>query len=822
MFITKLILHRCKRFYLKGIETFEVNPTMKTQIILGTNGSGKSSLLKIGFTVLPADARDFMKGGYKLVHVLNNGKSYELTTDFTGKAPTHSFICNGEELNEGGTAAVQRELVREHFNMTNELHQVLTGQLRFTDMNAQQRREWITMLSSADFDYVIGLHNRIKRAVRDTSAVIKHQSGRLVQETSKRIDDQTYNALRKQSQEVCDRLIELHQNSKREMDSRSFHDYERQYHDVLSSIDELLARAKYLKVEIPPSVGTTDEDEIIQLKESLRSRVQMLDAALHEVSEQHQEIDKQLHRLGELEDIDPEALEREIEATQKQIDELHLNFSTPCDYDRIPGHDYCYVAIDEVISLLHSVKADSPEYLDQSTLNAKQTELNDLQDKMMAGTARISELEYRFEHISNCTSIVCPNCSHSFKEGVNADEEGTIKNQLNKGYVFRNTMEAKITAVKEWIQAARESLSVIYDIERIKNTNPDLIELWNYLNAQGGWVRGRELVQFCAKFKRDVGLKMQIQQMSAEISPLVEKLKSIRALDGNQQLREVANSMGERVLNLKELLMEAKETLKEVERFHDRVTESKNITRAVEMAREELDRLMDRMIKFVVVEEVEAQVKRHQVTLASLEQALAEAEIQMGVIRDLTRSLEEAKDEEKALIFLEKLLSPKDGVIAEQILVFINTFIGNINEVIAKVWGYNLALDVCNLADGELDYKFPMYVHNTDNMIDDIRFGSDSQIDIVNQAFRLVTYRFLELHGYPLYLDELGRTFDEVHRLNLTLALKELMEDETYSQIFFISHSFESQNSYPNSQIVVIDDSHVSLKREYNEHVTIT
>ena len=181
MFITKLILHRCKRFYLKGIETFEVNPTMKTQIILGTNGSGKSSLLKIGFTVLPADARDFMKGGYKLVHVLNNGKSYELTTDFTGKAPTHSFICNGEELNEGQTAAVQRELVREHFGMTNELHQVLTGQLRFTDMNAQQRREWITMLSSADFDYVIGLHNRIKRAVRDTSAVIKHQSGRLVQ-----------------------------------------------------------------------------------------------------------------------------------------------------------------------------------------------------------------------------------------------------------------------------------------------------------------------------------------------------------------------------------------------------------------------------------------------------------------------------------------------------------------------------------------------------------------------------------------------------------------------------------------------------------------
>jgi ABC-type molybdenum transport system ATPase subunit/photorepair protein PhrA len=85
----------------------------------------------------------------------------------------------------------------------------------------------------------------------------------------------------------------------------------------------------------------------------------------------------------------------------------------------------------------------------------------------------------------------------------------------------------------------------------------------------------------------------------------------------------------------------------------------------------------------------------------------------------------------------------------------------------------------------------------------------------------LVVYKFLGLEGYPLYLDELGRTFDEVHRLNLTLALKDLMDDETYSQVFFISHSFESQNSYPNSQIAVIDDSHVSLKRAYNEHVII-
>lgn len=161
-------------------------------------------------------------------------------------------------------------------------------------------------------------------------------------------------------------------------------------------------------------------------------------------------------------------------------------------------------------------------------------------------------------------------------------------------------------------------------------------------------------------------------------------------------------------------------------------------------------------------------------------------------------------------------------MIAEQILVFINTFIASINNVIASVWGYNLVLDNIDLEEGELDYKFPMYIHNRENMIPDIEFGSDSIIDIINQAFRIVVYKFLQLDGYPLYLDEPARAFDAVHSHNLILSMKELIDDERFSQVFYISHNYEGQNSFPNSQIAVIDDSHVTLKRVYNEHVIIT
>lgn len=821
MFITEMVLHKCRRFYLKGIETLRINPTLKTQIVLGTNGSGKSSLLKVGFSVLPADKDDFEKGGYKYVKVMSNGRTYELRSDIARKVTSHSFIMDGEELNEGKTGAVQRELVREHFGMTNDLHQVLTGQIKFTSMSALQRREWITLLSSADFDYVIKLHGRIKRAARDTGAVIKHLSGRLVQESSKKIDDDSFTALRRQSEDVYSKLMKLHQHSKRDGLAPTFGHYERMYNDLHSEMDSLIQRTKYLKGVVPTAVKDTDNDAVIALKDNLRSRVQMLEAALQEVSERHHEIDKQIHDMADLEDIDPVELDGQIKELRDRIADLNTKFKDTNDIAKLPTHEYCFATIQDLMTTLHQVDVSDESYLDRSTHLSKLKDLADLQGSLVKGQGRIGELEYRLDHIRNCASITCPKCTHEFKEGVSGEEEETIRKLLEKGYAFRKDIDSRIDAVKEWIASSNAIGEVMYSLQSIREQNPDLSVLWERIHRQGGFKQGRALISTCTEFIGDIKNNIVVLELTQALTPLLERQVALQKLDKSSQLRGVANSLSDRVLDLKSHLLDAKETLKEVDSFHSRMIEAGEISQTVEMGMVRLNELMDNMTKFVAVEEVEAQVKRHQVQLGMLEQSLAEAEIQIGIVKDLNKSLEEAKSEEDALIQLEKLLSPKDGIIAEQIMVFINTFIGAINDVIAKVWGYNLALDKCNLAEGELDYKFPMYIHSTDNPIEDIKFGSDSQVDIVNQAFVLVVYKFLELQHFPLYLDELGRTFDEVHRLNLTLAVKELMDDDIYSQVFFISHSFESQNSYPNSQLVVLDDSHVSLNRISNEHVEI-
>lgn len=820
MFITRLELYRCRRFFVRGIEKMIIAPSMKTQIILGTNGSGKSSLLRIGFTVIPPSKDDFDEGGYKKLNCLANGREYELIFEVKGKAPVHSFIVDGEELNPGHTSSAQKELVREHFNMTQELHDVLSGDLEFTKMSTQQRREWITRLSSADFDYVIKLHGRVKKALRDTGAVIKHQAGRLINETSKKLDDDDIGALNVQSKHLRNQLTDLYTH----LDNSVGNQYslvESKIYQHNRNLESLSDRLLAINIRRPEGVVGGDLDEVREQLDDIKSRRKMLYAALQEVSDQYQIIDKQIHEISELDNIDPVALQLEITELEQEIAKLQVGFKTTLDQGMLAKSTKDLSPIEEIIHALHSVDSNNDTDYSRETVYAKQTELSSLQSKYAEGTSRLSEIEYRLNHIHNCQDIQCPNCSHVFKEGINSDEEPELRATLKKGASFKSNMEAKMAVIREYLDGAREASNQIYELERLRDRYPSLAGLWNLFNEAGGISKGRELIPLCRDFISDSNRIIKINGLNYDKAPLIEKMNQVKKLDNAGSLRDLHGTLALRISTIQSEINDNQVMLGVVERYHrDRVMFSE-LLGELEEERQKQEAAFKEMVEFTFNEEVTQTIKRYQVSLAMLEASLTEAEMQATIVKDIERNLNDAKRDEVALHALEKILSPKDGLIAEQILVFINTFITKINEVIAKVWGYNFALDVCNLEEGELDYKFPMYVHTQQNMISDISRGSDSQVDIINQAFRLVVYKFLHLSGYPLYLDELGRTFDEVHRHNLTLVIKELIDDETYSQLFYISHSFEGQNSYPNSQIAVIDESHVQLKRVFNEHVEI-
>lgn len=822
LFITKLVLHKCKRFYVKGIETFEITPSMKTQIILGTNGSGKSSLLKIGFTPISPHKDDFHPEGYKELHGIGRYGNYEIRNFHNGKNLEHSFILNGEELNEGKTAGVQKELVKEHFNMYQELHDVLTGTLKFTSMSPQQRREWITRLSSADFDYVINLHGRVKKGLRDQAGYIKLQGDRLLVETGKKMDDGQLEELRREAKGTLTKLSEMFTLLDSSLSHESYESIRDGLNYTNAKIESTAEWMLRVNLRAPEAVTGTSLSAVEDQLSDLRDVASALRAALHEVSEQHQLIDKQIHEISILDGLDPVLLQSQLTELEEKVSTLQGGFKTNLEKDLFPKSSQQLNAVNDVMAALYNVMSEQTEVYSREAVFKHQTEMRELQDKLRAGTSRVGEIEYRLNHIANCSNTQCPNCNHVFKEGVTGNEEAELRELLTKGQNFKVSMDAKIEKVRNFLEEAKDADDRLYALSSLRDSNPSLAGLWNLFNEHGGVTRGRELIPVCRDFLSDANRAITIDKLTFEIAPIIEKLNQLQKLDKSGSLRELHLTLSNRIMEIQRDANENQATMTVVKQYlSDR--------QAFENAQMELDRLFEhqrsqftRLVDFTANEEVNEMIKRYQVSLAMLESTLTEAEMQAGIVNDLRTSLEGARHDEESLKLLEKILSPKDGLIAEQILVFVNTFIRKINEVIGKVWGYNLALENLDLEQGELDCKFPMYIHHSENKIPDIALGSDSIVDIVNQAFRIVVYEFMELEGYPLYLDEPARAMDGVHSNNLIMAMKDMIDNERFSQVFYISHSFEGQNSFPNSQIAVLDDSHVTLKRRFNEHVTIT
>src|SRR5690606_1917450 len=230
----------------------------------------------------------------------------------------------------------------------------------------------------------------------------------------------------------------------------------------------------------------------------------------------------------------------------------------------------------------------------------------------------------------------------------------------------------------------------------------------------------------------------------------------IDAVNGSSNLiRERFEKIEQKIRGVSERLTEKRariQKLKQVvgtNRNYDQQLEKFNNTLTT------LKKVLDECTEAHRQAELSELIKRNQISLAMIESTLTENEVQEGIIKDIQNEIDRMTVQETAYRHLMDMLSPTDGLIAEQIGVFIDSIVDRMNRNINRIWGYNLTVMGCDAGNGDLDYRFPMYAVAKENMINDVSEGSESQVDIVNQAFRLVVYKFFRLHGYPLYIDEL-------------------------------------------------------------------
>ncbi|MDR2409991.1 MAG: hypothetical protein LBE13_18020, partial [Bacteroidales bacterium] len=147
---------------------------------------------------------------------------------------------------------------------------------------------------------------------------------------------------------------------------------------------------------------------------------------------------------------------------------------------------------------------------------------------------------------------------------------------------------------------------------------------------------------------------------------------------------------------------------------------------------------------------------------------------------------------------IEKALSPVSGIPCKLIQNFLNQIINNVNFFISKVWSYPFQL--LPLDDKQLDFQFSYLIG--DEIVSDISKGSEAQKVMIDFAFTLAILVLKGWTNYPLFLDEIDKSFDETHKNHILELLEYLLNERIISQLFIVGHHNAFYSGFQNKKII--------------------
>lgn len=800
-------LVNCNRTALNGKKSIKIFPETKIQMVLGTNGCGKSSLISLGFSPLAPDPSNFDDDGYWGVVFDHKGRTYKLEAWYKEKNSYSFIVDGGENLNKGRTITAHNDLVRIHFGYTKELHSLLTGQLRFTEMSAQQRQHWISRYATADFTYAFAKYKEWRTMYTKAKNAAEWVSDHLVEAKGRLMDVADVIEMRKRADELHETLDMLMREPKSGNGALNDADLEWKIRSVNAEIDALLL------TEYPDIIDFRSQDD-------LNLRLDQLDVIYNECNG---ELRVHAERLSELEtlkakaqqmlQIDPDVLKLEIEQIRKELNAL------PAPVTGI--HESLLMAAPEVIIELRMATASLPPI--RKTLGDVMKVSESILARKMKNNQYggvLEDISRQIQHIQNCESIACPSCNHMFKPGVEPGTLEELETRRQKGHDITQGLDKELETLSDELDVVQETASAYEQMDILKNKYQARYPgLFSYLDQCGWTMLGRGLAEKYAMYERDVhssGLRVKAQ------------IRLDIVLDAISRFNHEGGEMSAVMENYYKAKAAYETTFKYLTEIKTNKTEVNTIRtgmldyeRRVMAAEASYDSLREELIKYcnhqgdVMVGDL---IKKTKQSIGIVEYALAEQDGHETLVKDLEKQLVAASTQQVAMKKLVDAMCPKKGLLAEQITHQMNTVISVVNKIIQRVWGYPLYISPGAVDDDNgIDYKFPLTVDKVTR--DDIAQGSSSAKDVVDQAFRLAGYGCMKLTDYPLYLDEIGASFDETHRHNLIPLIKDLADDARFSQVLIISHALDSQTAFPSSQTIILDDRNLTYPHQYNQHV---
>lgn len=803
------------RFGLSGIKTLKLNCESQIQLILGSNGSGKSSLLK-ELNPLPVQSSDFTDGGFKRIVLEHRGHRYVSLSEINGKSVKHSLWKDDTVLCEKAIGSTHRELVEKELNYTAKTHQFITQAVSFTAMTPSTRQNAFSELIKDNLIETMAVYNNARSGLRMTQGALAHVNNKII-DITKRIESQTVNEDDVKEridyhQSCINLLFPISTNSDINLETlrEQFIENRRSLTSQLAATDKLSfkRRTSHSRAETKQRY-----DESTDALNVLKGKLETIGDQLERASSNKRLLEESIDGKNKL--------EARLSKLTSEIDSFSYPFLSK-EFEAIMEDD-----VSILLDALSSTSAGTIYYSSEEHDNNKSAveQLTATLDKLR-GQYRSLEAELKFGVNLREQSLECQNCGTEVlpPEAISKDDEP-------KHRVWMTTLAQEIETIQDRLAIARERLeesqAFRFNVEHLRKT----------LSRLHSFPTIRTYLKSFSIASADDCIK-QISHTSVALIRLKEALESIKKY--KEQLKEkedIEKTLEESNRVLEALSEEDDGKLKEhydgLLRSHETTLETRNslhydmqqynrIEKLYAQINDQLANAEASASKYAngaIVDEINSELKDHQLKLASLTQ-------QLQSVSNLRRSLDELEEDKKVLLFKkelyeksESIMSPKTGIIAKQLSGFIEGFIAVINNIIHKVWEYDLTIKMCSKNGTDMDYKFPLVVNG--DVIGDIGLASQGQKDVIDFAFTLALLTYTKLNDYPLFLDEVGASFDDKHRVKFMDFIKLAVTRGHCSQLFMINHYSTEYGGLTNTDTVVLDSKNISLPENFNRNAKI-
>lgn len=826
MRILKSRLHKYKRLRLNLIDTFEINPTAPTQFILGSNGSGKSSLFE-ELSPLPPEKADYDKGGSKHNIYEQNGTTFAVESYNIDNAWHHSFKRDGKELNEGGTVTVQLSLVKEHMGYTPEIHALMTGQVKFTTMSPPDRRKWFTLLANNNYDYALGVFRRITERYNESRLSLKRTKHNLGIESAKVLPIEDLTRLRDECSTLYTRVQQLSEIRQPLMDPSE--SYILRSNEVANAMqaDAQAIRGilKRLTKDLPK-----ESEELKAAIVQTQTQLQGLHQKANQYFEDHQRVQKLWEGMQASQLQNAAQVQQQLDECQAIIE--HSTKACTMGLEQTANAETTIASCDKLLAWWPEVQEG---FHDNSERGWGRQFLTDLNEKILSKQTVISQLsqqttraEQAVEHLeshANENSVQCPKCTHRFQPNFSAltlqDAKAKLSELRKQAAVLVPALETDLELQKKVQEYFRHYTAVM---QQLRNY-PGLESFAKWVAAELILVNTpNQFSNLVHKFRDEAGHWGKIetaQRRQVEIQTLAKELlaRDNSGLTVQADRERLESLIGEceyqktetqhKLTALKTQLQNITQLQQLKEKLQDGLNEVDNLHRDAAMSSR-------REIFAQMIREIHSQ-------LALKEQALMAAERQQSVIEHLESEIIELTEATEDYKILQSELSPQEGLIAEGLLGFMRTMVDQMNQTCGMLFSYPLTIKPCS-AEGDslnLSYKFPIVVDKEPRS--DVSKGSSGMREVFDLAFVIASMKALGMGSWPLFLDEFGRTLDPVHKQASVALLTSLMELESFEQIFMISHDVVQYGALGRSEICVLHEANVVLPPNcvFNKHVKI-